>query len=188
MPTSTSIPIPPHREISLFVSYARVDQDLVQRLLHCLKPLFATLRGYRVHPWIDHRIEPGVPWDPAIQAALDEADLGLALLSPAFLASAYIARVETPTFVAFGPGSAGAGERGAAPAVRVLRPILPVLLKDLPEPGVLAPHGFEQLQIFRDRDGRSFQRTRGHTRDAFANALATALQRKLERLFPPAAA
>lgn len=72
--------------------------------------------------------------------------------------------------------------------MRVIRPILPLLLKDLPPATVTEHREFEHLQVFRDREGRSFARTRGHTADAFALALTAALHGKLARLYPPAAA
>lgn len=178
------MPHPVPLEIRLFASYARQDRDLVLRLMDLLAPLFKTLKGFRVEPWIDHRIEPGEPWDPAIQTALAAADLGLALLSPAFLASAYIARVETPTFVALGPARTGTD----GPPVRIIRPILPVLLKDLPPASVTEYRGYEHLQVFKDQARRSFARTRGHTADAFAVELANSLHGKLRRLYPAVAA
>lgn len=177
---------PSPREIRLFVSYARADRDLVERLLEKLAPHLAILRDYRITRWIDHDLEPGEPWDPAIHAALEQADLGLMLLSPAFLASAYIAREELPAFIDLTP--AGPADQTRRPTLRLTRPLLPVLLRDLPPAGGFDHRGFDQLQLFKDEHRRSFANTRGATADAFALELATALHAKLTRHYPASAA
>lgn len=169
------------REIQLFAPYAHKDRAAVERRRDRLEPHFAILNGFRISPWIDHMIEPGVPWDDAIRTALAGADLGL-LLSPALLASSYIARVELPVFIELQPAPPG------GPALRITRPLLPVLLRDLPDATIAYHRGLEQLQVFKDQARRSFTRTRGPTSDAFALQFATALHAKLRRHYPVVAA
>jgi len=49
--------------------------------------------------WRDSAIFVGELWDREIHDALDKCDLGLLLVSPAFLVSDYITREELPRFV-----------------------------------------------------------------------------------------
>jgi len=169
------------QDLRYFVSYARKDKDQVQRLLDLLEPRLAIARGFRFSPWIDDQIEVGERWTDAIGDALAACDFGLMLLSPNFFASGFIRREELPVFV----------ERIRNPSgdlqTRIRKPLVPVMLKDIPLDGSADLAGLEQLQVFRDQEGRTFHRTRCHTADAFADQLVAAILTKLRRIYPNAA-
>lgn len=169
-------------DLRYFVSYAHRDQGQVARLLDLLHPRLAIARGYRFSHWIDDQIGVGERWTDEIDAALADCDFGLLLLSPSFFASGFIRRDELPTFIEL----VAAG--GGATQTRIRKPLVPVMLKDLPLDGSADLAGLEQTQIFRDQAGRSFNRTRGHTSDAFADQLVARVLEKLRRLYPPAGA
>ena len=164
--------------LNYFVSYAHADKAAAQNLLQLLHPRLAILRGYSFSHWIDDAIEPGTRWTDAIGDALTACDFGLLLLSPSFLASNFIRRDELPVFIGQIQGPTGQAH------TRVRKPLVPVLLKDVPLDGSADLAGLEQLQMFRDHEGRSFDRTRGHLRDAFADQLTQAIATKLARLHP----
>lgn len=59
-----------------FFSYAREDSEFVLRL-------YEDLKGSGASVWIDQfDIEPGTPWEQAVQGALDDCWRLLAILSP----------------------------------------------------------------------------------------------------------
>jgi len=173
------------KDLSYFVSYARADQPQPRRLLDLLAPRLAIARGYRFSPWVDDRIEVGERWTDAIGAALGGCDFGLLLLTPAFFASGFIRREELPIFIerVADPGALA----GSEPSTRIRKPLVPVMLRPIPLDGSADLAGLEQLQVFRDREGRAFTRTRGPTADAFADQLVAAILTKLRRLWPQGA-
>ncbi|MBM3560255.1 MAG: TIR domain-containing protein [Alphaproteobacteria bacterium] len=69
----------------LFVSYSHDDDALAKQLVDQL----AALRIEGLVTWTDRRIAPGANWDQEIEAALDESDVVLFLVSASFLASDY---------------------------------------------------------------------------------------------------
>jgi len=78
----------------VFVSYAhKHDQAWLDNLLSHLSWLE---RQHGVEFWTDRDIEPGEKWHETIQGALDRAKVAVLLVSPDFLASAYIASNELP--------------------------------------------------------------------------------------------
>jgi TIR domain len=78
----------------VFVSYAhKDDQSWLDSLLGHLDWL---KRQHDVELWTDRDIEPGEGWHETIQSALDSAKVGILLVSPEFLASAYITSNELP--------------------------------------------------------------------------------------------
>lgn len=94
IPTPEPIPGPPSntggtppRSLRIFLSYAREDEEMKQRLHVFLAPL---RRSGRVAVWHDSEILPGEEWDTAIKTEIAQADLILLLVSPDFLASDYI--------------------------------------------------------------------------------------------------
>jgi hypothetical protein len=165
-------------DLKYFVSYAHADKAAAHKLLDLLHPRLAILRGYSLSHWIDDAIEVGERWTDTIEDALAACDFGLLLLSPAFFASGFIRREELPTFIGQTQGPTGQAR------TRVRKPLVPVMLKHVPLDGSADLAGLEQLQVFRDRDGRSFDRTRGHLGDAFADQLTRAIATKLARLHP----
>jgi hypothetical protein len=111
-----------------FVSYARGDAAVVERFLGLLRP---RLLNVDVDMWSDRQILVGKDWAAEIDAAMQVSEFGLFLLSPNFLASAFVRRVELPFFL-----------------TRCDKPIVPVGL--VPVDLELADlGGLERLQIFR---------------------------------------
>lgn len=76
---------------SVFVSYARKDEQLLEKLRDHLGGL--RTGGY-IKDWTDGRIVPGQEWEPEITRRLDEADIILLLITSSFLGSEFIGRVE----------------------------------------------------------------------------------------------
>jgi tetratricopeptide (TPR) repeat protein len=77
--------------LKLFYSYAHEDEELRDELK---KHLTLLHREGVISEWHDRAIVPGQEWDEEIKTQLDEADIILLLVSPDFLASDYIHRVE----------------------------------------------------------------------------------------------
>jgi hypothetical protein len=81
----------------LFISYSSRDAEWHDRVMLHLSPLE---RRSMVHIWSDTRIGPGVPWKDAIEVALSESNASVLLITPAFLASAFIWNEEMPRILA----------------------------------------------------------------------------------------
>jgi hypothetical protein len=95
MPTTPPLPVR-----RLFQSYARADHVDAQSLMDRLKPNLGASTIMRFEIWSDRQILIGADWDHSIKEALERADAGLLLLSPAALASGYIQRTEIPALLA----------------------------------------------------------------------------------------
>ncbi|HPS77268.1 MAG TPA: toll/interleukin-1 receptor domain-containing protein [Thermoanaerobaculaceae bacterium] len=149
------------RMTRVFASYASADEDLACRLLELLEEhLRASRRGYGM--WEFRRLLVGERWHERIQEEIAACDVGLLLLSPAFLASEYIARHELPHFVE------GEG-----------KPIVPVGLKLVD----LARHdhkGLADYQVFR-LDGRSFSQLRTPGRERFVLDLFRQIEARVDQ-------
>src|SRR5215471_1086214 len=85
-------------DVSVFICYAHSDNissdprlRWLDRLLEFVRPL-ARFGDFAV--WSDKEIRPGDFWHQEIQKELDCAKVAILLVSPAFLASDYIARSE----------------------------------------------------------------------------------------------
>lgn len=77
--------------LRIFFCYAHEDMQL----RHALDAHLDLLeREGLVAPWFDGRITPGAEWPAVIEHNLRAADIVVFLISPAFLASTYIAEVE----------------------------------------------------------------------------------------------
>lgn len=77
--------------LRIFFCYAHEDMQL----RHALDAHLDLLeREGLVAPWFDGRITPGAEWSAAIEQNLRASDIVVFLISPAFLASQYIAEVE----------------------------------------------------------------------------------------------
>jgi hypothetical protein len=158
------------RPIQFFVSYAHANTRLADDLLRRLVEQLGPSSRYEYQLWRDPAILAGEFWDREIHQALDTCDLGLLLVSPAFLASEYVTREELPRFV---------GNKA--------KPIIPVML----EPVDFRLHdlkGLEAHQIYR-LNGQSAPRayadcTTDKPRRQFAEGLFHQIEARLDKLFP----
>jgi len=123
-----------------FVSYARADTRLVEGFVGLMKPRCIALRDVEFDHWWDRGILVGERWEQEIARAMAESDFGLLCLTPEFLASDFVARVELPALLAEG------------------RMVVPVGIEpvDLERADL---RGVEGLQLFRYRapSGRSLR-------------------------------
>lgn len=124
--------------IRLFLSWAHDDAELKESFLELLKPRLKNVRGYQFDWWEDSFILPGEEWKPEILTQLANADYIVQLISPSFLASAFIRKYEIP----------GVGE---AP----LKKTLPVMLVDVPLDGSMEFHQIDRRQIYYIQQGRN---------------------------------
>jgi WD40 repeat protein len=149
------------RAVRYFVCYAHGDrtlkEDLLTRLGHC----FGAAKDYRFEGWHDGDIELGSNWHERIQAAIRECDFGLLLVSPAFLASAYIEEHELPHFVGRDPFRPSSGKRAA-----------PIALKAIRFDGKMDLKGLEKQQFFIGKDGKAYEQLSGNApKNGFAGDL-----------------
>ena len=87
-------------EMTVFVSYARKDQEptnWLDRLRYYLAP-FRRLKSIKL--WDDSMIMPGADWRGEISRALENASAAVLLVGPAFLASPFIQDYELPVLLA----------------------------------------------------------------------------------------
>ena len=155
------------KTITIFVSYARANRDLATRFLKHFREQSSPSKQYKYAFWRDSDILVGEKWHEAIQQALDKCDLGLVLVSPAFLGSQYIQDHELPKFV-----------KGAA------KPVIPVML----QPIDFERHdlkGLYKRQIFRlDRPrftaSKAFGDCTGQQRTQFALELFRQVEARLD--------
>jgi tetratricopeptide (TPR) repeat protein len=105
-------PVAP-QPLRLFISYSHKDAKLKDELLEHLE---VVRRVEGVDVWTDDRIDPGADWREEIEKGLQQADIALLLVSPAFLASDFIQDNEMPDVLA----------RQAAQGLRVI----PVIMRD----------------------------------------------------------
>jgi hypothetical protein len=82
---------------NVFVSYSHDDREWLNRFSMHISVL--ERRGL-VDVWSDARIAAGADWEQAIEAALSSAKVAVLLVSPAFLASEFIWKLEMPRIVA----------------------------------------------------------------------------------------
>ena len=157
------------KKITVFVSYARANRDLATRFLKKFKEQAAPSRQYQYVFWRDNDILVGEKWHEEIQVALAQCDVGLVLISPAFLGSQYIQDHELPKFLKSGG-----------------KPVIPVLL----QPIDLDRHdlkGLRRTQIFRlDRPRFAFPKAYGECsgaqRDQFALELFRQVEARLDKV------
>jgi hypothetical protein len=157
------------KKISVFVSYARANRDLATRFLKKFKEQAAPSRQYHYAFWRDADILVGEKWHEAIQEALAQCDVGLVLISPAFLGSQYIQDHELTKFLK-----------------SVGKSVIPVLL----QPIDLDRHdlkGLQRTQIFRlDRprfaSPKAYGECSGAQRDQFALELFRQVEARLDKV------
>lgn len=80
----------------IFVSYSHSDRDWLERLRTHLAPYS---RGEAFDLWDDTRIPAGSDWAVKIDQALARARVAVMLVTPDFLASDFVARVELPAIL-----------------------------------------------------------------------------------------
>jgi hypothetical protein len=157
------------KKITVFVSYARANRDLATRFLKKFKEQAAPSKHYHYAFWRDTDILVGEKWHEAIQEALVQCDVGLVLISPAFLGSQYIQDHELPKFLKCGGKS-----------------VIPVLL----QPIDLYRHdlkGLQRTKIFRlDRplfaSAKAYGECSGAQRDQFALELFRQVEVRLDKI------
>lgn len=98
--------------IHFFISYAHTDDELATIFIDEFKEMSGPSKRYEYIFWQDTEILPGENWKEEIQAALKNCDLGLLLISPAFLGSEFIVSDELPKFI---------GDKA--------KPVIPIMLK-----------------------------------------------------------
>ena len=151
--------------VRFFISYAHDDQryadDLVLRLQQQLTPS----RAYEYTLWRDTAILVGERWLDEIVRAIGGCDVGLLLVSPAFLGSDFIDREELPRLI----GQAG-------------KPIVPVMLR----PVSFERHdlkGLAEYQIYRlDRQWSYSECLVDRVRSRFVQALFLEIEHRLDRI------
>ena len=77
--------------LKLFLSYAHEDAAFRDRFRQNLDLLCA---DGLIDPWHDGRILPGIDWDREVRRELEDANIILAMVSPAYLNSDYVRGVE----------------------------------------------------------------------------------------------
>ena len=82
--------------VEVFVSYSAVDRTWSERLSRMLRPL-EILGSARV--FVDTKIAPGRGWEDEIIAAVDRAEVFVALVSEHYLSSEFVMRVELPRII-----------------------------------------------------------------------------------------
>jgi hypothetical protein len=98
-------------ERSVFICYAHEDRRWLERLLEFIHPL---VRQEDLTKWSDEDIKIGEDWHERIRQQLELSKGFILIVSPAFLASDYIASSEVPVLLKH------AADRGA--------PILPLIV------------------------------------------------------------
>ncbi len=154
------------KAINYFVSYTRKDKRLVDAFLNLLQPRLAIAQEFSFRRWMDRDIIIGVEWRPQIRSAIEESDLGLLLVSPDFFANDFIVDEELAQYINPTTG-------------RIQRALVPVLLKPVPLDGTANLRGLNEIQIYREDDGRAFSETAGAKRDAFVDGFVRKLIQKL---------
>ena len=161
---------PIKHKLSFFVSYAKANKPMAMKLLERYDEQVKSSRFYSYHLWRDSKILVGEEWHREIQDALTQCDLGIVLISPAFLNSTYIKENELPMFIG-----------------NDAKPVIPVML----QPINFERHdlkGIQERQIFRlEADGfkqpRSFGECKPRRQDDFVRELFNQVELRLDKYF-----
>lgn len=84
------------KQHNVFLSYSHKDKDWMEEVVTSLKPL--SFLGM-IDTWVDTRIKTGDDWFEEITRAIEQADIGIFLLSRQFLASEFINNEEIPALM-----------------------------------------------------------------------------------------
>jgi hypothetical protein len=158
------------KKVELFVSYARSNNNLARKFLHRYKEQVAASKSYDYDFWQDKNILVGEKWHEAIGRALERCNLGLLLVSPAFLGSRYISGHELPKFVGRGT-----------------KPLIPIMLQSVDFERMdlkgLKRHQIFRLEGERFKSPKSYGDCTGNQRDRFVLALFGEVEQRLDNLF-----
>jgi hypothetical protein len=83
------------KPMRVFVSYARADRDLLDRI----RPFFKTLEHQNISIFIDESIEHGAAWKDRLDQELTNCHCALLLLTSALFSSVFVRDVELPTII-----------------------------------------------------------------------------------------
>ena len=148
----------PRKRVEFFVSYAHRNHEIVDDFTARLIDILTPSKTYQYQLWMDSAIVIGEEWEEQIINARDQCDFGLLLVSPAFLASKFIAEKELPHFI-------GTDRTRCIPIM--LQPV------DFERHDL---KGLERIQIFqfkgnRFKEARAYGKCKESTRDDFILAL-----------------
>lgn len=87
------------QKVRLFISYAQRASGAAESFCAAFEEYCACSRGYDYAFWRDVDLLPGEKWEAEIMDQLSRCDGGLLLISPSFLNSAFISRVELPALM-----------------------------------------------------------------------------------------
>jgi len=153
--------------VRFFISYAHDDRPHADDLVARLRQQMVPSRAYEYTLWRDTAILAGERWLDEILQAIEECDVGLLLVSPAFLGSVFIAGEELPRLIGH-------------PA----KPVVPVMLR----PVSFERHdlkGLSEYQIYRLDRRKSYRECSGdRDRSRFSEELFDEIERRLDRILP----
>src|SRR4051794_35303823 len=81
----------------VFISYSHLDATWLERLKRHLAPV---IRGGLLDCWDDTQVQPGDEWVQKVEAALEESQIVVLLISAAFFASDFIHEKELSPLLA----------------------------------------------------------------------------------------
>ena len=156
-------------KIKFFVSYAHKDDDYSSAFIDGFKEMAEPSDKYEYVFWQDTEILPGENWQYEIREALNNCEVGLLLISPAFLGAKFIDAEELPRLV---------GDKK--------KPIIPIMLKMVN----LKRHNLKGLdgnQIFRlkvegIKEPKSFAQCSTSQRTDFVYDLFDKVEIRLDKL------
>jgi hypothetical protein len=88
--------MPVQKRNKIFISYSRKDHLWLEKLNVHLRPLFP---DKDVTPWSDQEVEAGDRWHEVTLQAIDESCIAVLMVSPDFLASEYVMKIEIPRLI-----------------------------------------------------------------------------------------
>ena len=163
MPTTARPAAPVSPGVTVFISYAHVDAELLKQLTAHLSAL---KREKLVDAWDDRQILAGDEWADVIDERLNQADVILLLVTADFINSEYC----------FGKELARALERNEDPADRAI--VIPVILRECAWEN--AP--FAKLQAL-PKGARPISEWK--TPDQYYTEVTKGLRQRLQRLIDP---